>query len=123
MLIERMSFLKSLLLISLLAFPAANAIPKSDTENLCKETTSPAFCLQILETDPRISAARDLSDVLVIAVHNLIHNHFFFLSSSLFGTNQIARLVSKKKKKINKSIGISGKLLKYLSLYYISHVT
>lgn len=50
------------------AFSVTNAIPKSDIQNLCRETTDAAFCMNQLDSDPRIEAARDLGDVLVIAV-------------------------------------------------------
>lgn len=74
--IKRMSFLTSLLLLALFTFQLANAIPKRDIENLCKETVDADFCLKSLESDPRISAAHDLSDVLLIAVTLL---YIFFL--------------------------------------------
>ncbi|WZZ88865.1 hypothetical protein YC2023_117444 [Brassica napus] len=51
------------------AFSVTNAIPKSDIKNLCRETADAAFCRNKLNTDPRIEAARDLGDVLVIATH------------------------------------------------------
>ncbi|KAJ4875883.1 Plant invertase/pectin methylesterase inhibitor superfamily protein [Raphanus sativus] len=50
------------------AFSVTNAIPKSDIQNLCRETTDAAFCVNQLDSDPRIEAARDLGDVLVIAI-------------------------------------------------------
>ncbi|CAH8264373.1 unnamed protein product [Arabidopsis lyrata] len=65
MLINHMCFLTSLILI---AFPVANAIPARDIDKLCKETTDVPFCLQYIGSDPRIPAARDLSDVLLIAI-------------------------------------------------------
>lgn len=52
----------------LLVFPVATAIPAKDIDNLCKETTDVPFCLKYIGQDPRIPAARDLSDVLLIAV-------------------------------------------------------
>lgn len=65
MLINHMLFLTSLLIV---VFPVANAIPARDIDKLCKETTDVPFCLKYLGTDPRIPAARDLTDVLLIAV-------------------------------------------------------
>ncbi|XP_010469710.1 PREDICTED: cell wall / vacuolar inhibitor of fructosidase 1-like [Camelina sativa] len=66
MLTNHMWFLITTLL--LFAFPTANAIPKRDVENLCRESTDFSFCLTSLESDPRIAAARDLHDVLLIAI-------------------------------------------------------
>ncbi|CAH2059918.1 unnamed protein product [Thlaspi arvense] len=51
----------------LIAFPVANAIPAKDIDKLCNETPDVAFCLTTIGKDPRIPAARDLGDVLLIA--------------------------------------------------------
>ncbi|EOA28547.1 hypothetical protein CARUB_v10024762mg [Capsella rubella] len=52
----------------LFAFPTANSIPVEDIDKLCKETTDVTFCLQSIGDDPRTLAARNLRDVLLIAI-------------------------------------------------------
>ncbi|CAH2070423.1 unnamed protein product [Thlaspi arvense] len=52
----------------LFGFSITNAFPKSDIENLCKETPDAAFCTTQLLNDPRIPPAPLLSDVLIIVI-------------------------------------------------------
>ncbi|EOA25224.1 hypothetical protein CARUB_v10018537mg [Capsella rubella] len=60
--------LSSLLVFVFFAFTAANAMLIKDMYAFCKETDDVNFCLKYIGTDVRILAARDLRDVLVIAI-------------------------------------------------------
>ncbi|XP_013608077.1 PREDICTED: cell wall / vacuolar inhibitor of fructosidase 1-like [Brassica oleracea var. oleracea] len=75
------------------AFSVTNAIPKSDIKNLCRETADAAFCRNKLNTDPRIEAARDLGDVLVIAIQvNDAKTHINSVSGEYSGPNGRRRI-------------------------------
>ncbi|ESQ51189.1 hypothetical protein EUTSA_v10017899mg [Eutrema salsugineum] len=69
MFIKHITFLFSLLLFLILVFPAANAMKMNDVNTFCKETADVDFCLKYIGTDKRIVAARDLYDVLLIALY------------------------------------------------------
>ncbi|EOA22195.1 hypothetical protein CARUB_v10002767mg [Capsella rubella] len=66
--IKHITFLLSLLLVfELIAFPVVNAMLAKDVQAFCKGTSDVNFCLKYIGSDKRISAARDLNDVLLIA--------------------------------------------------------
>ncbi|XP_010456898.1 PREDICTED: uncharacterized protein LOC104738419 [Camelina sativa] len=65
-LIKHITFLLLLLLFVLIASPIVNAMLVKDVHAFCKETNDVNFCLKYIGADKRISAARDLNDVLLI---------------------------------------------------------
>lgn len=68
MLAKHIIFPLSLFLFVLHEFPVVNAMLVKDMHAFCKETNDVNFCLKYIGTDKRILAARDLNDVLLIAV-------------------------------------------------------
>lgn len=82
--IKHITFRMSLLIFVFLVFPVANAMPIKDMYAFCKETKDVNFCLKYIGTDIRILAARDLNDVLIIAVilvvRSLVCNYFNYYS-------------------------------------------
>ncbi|XP_010470005.1 PREDICTED: uncharacterized protein LOC104749979 [Camelina sativa] len=64
---KHITFVLSLFLIVLIAFPVVNAMLLQDIYAFCKETNNVNFCLKYIGTDKRILAARNLNDVLLIA--------------------------------------------------------
>ncbi|CAN8247112.1 unnamed protein product [Cochlearia groenlandica] len=70
MFIKHIIFLLSMLLLLfvIFAFPTANAMKINDMYSFCKETRDVDFCLKYIGTDKRILAARDLNDLLLIAL-------------------------------------------------------
>ncbi|CAD5325925.1 putative pectinesterase inhibitor domain-containing protein [Arabidopsis thaliana] len=68
MLIKHLTLPSSLLVFVFFAFTVADAMSIKDMYAFCKDTDDVNFCLKYIGTDIRILAARDLHDVLVIAI-------------------------------------------------------
>ncbi|KAL1190701.1 Pectinesterase inhibitor 5 [Cardamine amara subsp. amara] len=68
MLIKHINCLSLLVVVLLFAFPSSNAMPVKEIHSFCKETFELEFCMQYIGKNTRIAAARDLSDIFLIAI-------------------------------------------------------